>query len=47
MPVQFKIESIFDFANSGCFVLAQHLLPGQDFVVTEKSFLGGAEIKKS
>jgi uncharacterized protein YneR len=47
MPVQFKIESIFDFANSGCFVLAQHLLPGQDFVVTEKSFLGGAEIKKN
>lgn len=47
MPVQFKIESIFDVANNGCFVLAQHLLPGQNFVVTQRSFLGGVEIKKS
>lgn len=46
MPVQFKIESIFDVAGKGCFVLAKHLSTGQHFAVTEKSFLGGVEIKK-
>jgi hypothetical protein len=46
MPVQFKIESVFNVADKDCFVLAKHLSTGQHFAVTEKSFLGGIEIRK-
>jgi len=46
MPVQFEIESIFKITNRGYFVLARHLNQGQDFVVTDKSFLGGVELAK-
>ncbi len=46
MPVQFEIQSIFKITNRGYYVLARHLNPGQNFVVTEKSFLGAAELAK-
>ena len=46
MAVQFEIESVIKITNRGCYVLARHLTPGQDFVVTDKSFLGSTELTK-
>lgn len=44
MTVQFEIESVVKTTNRGYYVLARHLTPGQNFVVTNKSFLGGVEL---
>ena len=46
MAVQLEIESVFKITNRGYFVLARQLTPGQNFVVTDKSFLGGVELTK-
>lgn len=46
MAVQLEIESVFNITNRGYFVLAKQLTPGQNFVVTNKSFLGGIELTK-
>lgn len=46
MSVQLEIESVFKITNRGYFVLARQLTPGQNFVVTDKSFLGGVELTK-
>ena len=46
MAVQFEIESVVKVTNGGYYVLARHLTPGQPFVVTDKSFLGEAELAK-
>lgn len=44
MSVQFEIESIVSIANRGYYVLARHLIPGQEFHITCKSFLGDVEL---
>jgi len=46
MAVQFEIESVIKITNRGYFVFATQLTPGQNFVVTDKSFLGGVELTK-
>jgi hypothetical protein len=46
MPVQFEIESIIKVANRGYYVFAKQLTPGQNFTLTDKSFLGGVELAK-
>jgi hypothetical protein len=46
MAVQFEIESIIKVANRGYYVFAKQLTPGQNFAVTDKSFLGGVELAK-
>lgn len=46
MAVQFEIESVIKISNRGYFVFARQVTPGQDFVITEKSFLGGIELTK-
>lgn len=46
MPVQFEIESVIKITKRGYFIFARQLTPGQNFVVTDKSFLGGVELKK-
>ena len=46
MPVQFEIEAIVNITNRGHVVFARHLTPGQNFFVTDKSFLGGIELIK-
>ena len=38
MAVQFEIESVIKITDHGYFVFARHLTPGQDFIVTDKSF---------
>lgn len=44
MAVQFEIESVVKITNRGYYVLARHLTPLQNFVVTNKSFLGEVEL---
>lgn len=46
MAVQFEIESIIKVSNRGYFVFARQLTPGQDYFITDKSFLGGVELTK-
>jgi len=46
MAVQFEIESVIKITDRGYFVFARHLTPGQDFIVTDKSFLDGIELTK-
>jgi hypothetical protein len=46
MAVQFEIESVIKITNRGYFVFARQLTPGQNFAVTDKSFLGGVELTK-
>jgi hypothetical protein len=46
MLVQFEIESVFKITNRGYFVSARHLIPEQNFLITDKSFLGGVELNK-
>jgi hypothetical protein len=46
MAVQFEIESVIKVTNRGYYVLARRLISGQNFVVTDKSFLGGVELTK-
>jgi hypothetical protein len=46
MAVQFEIESVIRITNRGYFVFARQLTPGQNFVVTDKSFLDGIELTK-
>ncbi len=46
MAVQFEIESVIRITNRGYFVFARQLTSGQNFVVTDKSFLDGIELTK-
>lgn len=46
MAVQFEIESVIKVTNRGYYVFARHLTPEQNFIVTDKSFLGGVELAK-
>ena len=46
MAVQFEIESVIKVTNRGYYVLAKRLSAEQNFVVTDKSFLGGVELTK-
>jgi len=46
MAVQFEIEAVFKITNRGYYVFARQLTSGQNFVVTDKSFLGGVELAK-
>jgi hypothetical protein len=46
MAVQFEIESVSKITNRGYFAFARQLTSGQNFVVTDKSFLGGVELTK-
>lgn len=46
MAVQFEIESVIKVSGRGHFVFARQLTPGQNFVVTDKSFLNDVELSK-
>src|SRR5688572_25844261 len=46
MSVQFEIEAVFKITNRGYCVFARQLTVGQNFIVTDKSFLGGVELGK-
>lgn len=46
MAVQFEIESVIKVSGRGYFVLARQVSPGQNFVVTDESFLGDVELSK-
>lgn len=46
MAVLFEIENVFQITNRGYYVFARQLAIGQNFVVTDKSFLGGVELGK-
>ena len=46
MAVLFEIENVFRITNRGYYVFARQLVTGQNFVVTDKSFLGGVELGK-
>lgn len=46
MAVLFEIENVFKITNRGYYVFARQLAAGQNFVVTDKSFLGGVELGK-
>lgn len=46
MAVLFEIENVFKITNRGYYVFARQLATRQNFVVTDKSFLGGVELEK-
>ena len=46
MAVQFEIESILQIPDKGYYVFAKQLIRGQNFALTNKSFLGGVELAK-
>jgi hypothetical protein len=46
MSVQFEIELVIKITNRGYFVFARQLIPEQNYVVSDKSFLVGIELTR-